>query len=1082
MSIIVQYLRLQKKHEADYGERTVVLMQIGTFLECYQYDITYCTTPEAKVDKEGNIWNESIGHAIELSVVLNSILTQEDKGEPYGITNPHKVGFPIIAYEKNLATLLANDFVVVRYDQDKDTTGKVTRHLAEVQSPTMQMDNITLTRATSNVACVYIEYHKGLAGVKPRYDNFVITTGAAVVDVITGQNRVCEFYSKAEDQIHAVQELYRFLISHYPRELIVHVNDMPPGFDQHTDVTPNPYVKYLERILELRRFDRLTVHVNAVPADYKKIPYQIEALNKVFRKPTVAPAPGLRLNIIQKRNDRIIEELGLERMNYGRIAYMLLMQHCYAHNPEIIARLAKPDLQWLDEQRHLILAHNAIVQLDLVPNQERALRARKKAEIDSLMAVLDHNQTHLGRRVLNTLLQNPMLDPTEIRTYYDMVDEMSRDTEQKEPLWLILDRQLKELPDVGRLQRKLEIKLISPKELAVLYGAYTKVISIYVTVMQTKSPVLHSQMLNPADVAGFNEFMARFGAIIDFAALECCHVDTSESGVKWMEFADCPFKAGCYPDLDEQTRNLVAMEATLQAIVDHLNGFLAHTRGKKIEFKSAKKKQGAKKQDPTETILTTTVAKANELSTARIDVNLCGTLQVLPHTTSERMLTSDRIMALTSGIDQIRGWMRQRLLAIYDSLLDEMVNKYTFYAGMANLIAKLDLIHSYAKVTKLYSYYRPDIIMTPAGAVEASYLEARELRHPIIERIIDGVYVTNDIALGIRPAGLPPLQPEIPSSQGGLIFGVNQVGKSSLTKAVALMVVMAQIGCFVPARLRYIPYANIITRITGTDRMLEHKSTFAVELEELRTMLRQAKGRTLGVGDEIAHGTETHSGMAITGSALLSLIKSRSSFLFATHMHELLDLSSIKAIPPNTMRVCHLSISYDETTKTLIYDRKLREGAGASIYGLMVARSLDLPAEFIDQAHVLLHEITGANTELVATNTSRYNREFYPDTCAMCGRSRAQVQIDTHHIIEQGQADDKQMVHKVIKAPDGTFIEIGAMHKNAKDNLIGLCRDCHVTLHKQKKELEAVTIANGTLIRVKPEQIVRQGLILAVTA
>lgn len=1058
--LIIEYLNQQKKYEQQYGERTVVLMQIGSFYEIYGYDPTYCTSDEAKKDKEGNVWNEPIGHALELSTVLNCVLAREDNSGPYSIYNPFKVGFPMIAYEKNRDTLLASDYVIVRIDQVKGAkpkSGPVERYVAEVCSPTMQLDNITLTRPTSNIACIYIEYHQG---IRNRYENFVITTGAAVVDVITGQNRVCEFYSKAEDQVHAVQELYRFLITHYPRELIVHINDMPLGLDKHSEDAPNPYVKYLERVLELRRVDRLTTHVNIVPGDYKKLPYQIEFLNKLFNKQLSAQAPvvGMQLNIIQKRNDRIIEELGLERMNYGRIAYMLLMQHCHSHNADIIAKLSKPDLQWIDSNRHLILTHNAIVQLDLVPNKDNVSKLRKRTEIDSLMSILDQNQTHLGRRVLHTLLQNPMLDPNEIRTYYDMVDEMLINISDKYTLWKILDLQLKELPDIGRLQRKLEIKLITPKELAVLYGAYIKIINIYVTIMNAKTPILHSQMLSPEDVNNFNGFLARFCSMIDFEALECCHLDTStESNLKWMEFVDSPIKPGFYPDLDEQTRALTTAENNLQHIVDHLNGFLSHTRGKKLEFKAAKKKQGAKKQDPTGTVLTTTAAKANELGLEQIDTNLCGVIQVQAYTASDRIITSDRITALCNTIDGIKMWMRQRLLGIYDSIIEEMSTKYTFYVPIASLVAKLDLVHSYAKTSNLYNYYRPAIVTDDS---DSSYLEAKDIRHPIIERIIDGAYVTNDILLG---------HGNHERSNGMLLFGVNQTGKSSLAKAVALNIIMAQAGCFVSSQLRYKPYSKIITRITGNDNIFKSQSSFALEMTELRTILRQADESTLVIGDELCHGTESHSGMALTGSAILSLIKNKSTFMFATHMHELLNLESIRNITNDKMRVCHLSILYDELAKTLIYDRKLQEGAGESIYGLMVAKSLELPKDFIDQAHEILLEITGENKNIVAPNKSRYNSKVYVDSCAICNRNKTQVSLHTHHIVEQNTANEKGFVSKSIAADGGTDISKGLMHKNVKDNLIVLCEECHISLHSNKQELETLSTGNGKIIRIKPD-------------
>jgi len=1046
MGIISEYLTLQKQSQLEHGPKTVVLLQVGVFYEIYQYCPEYCSSDLSRIDKNGVVWNVGIGHAINLSVVLNSLLTYENKNEPYSISNCHKVGFPIISYEKNLSTLLSNDYVVKRYDQRKDDKDHVTRFLAETQNPTMQLDNITLTTSSSNVASIYIEYHHHPKSSLHNYDNFVITTGVSVVDIITGNNRVAEFYSKTNDQIYAVQELYRFLISHYPRELILNIADMPPGLDSHSDSLPNPYFKYLERILELRRFNRITVNVNKVPPDYKKIPYQIEFLNKLFSK----PSPSSRLNIVQKRNENIIESLGLERLNYGRIAYMLLMQHCYIHNSKIIASLSNPDVEWIDEHKHLILTHNAIIQLDLISPLK--LQGDKSSEIDSLMSVLDHTQTHLGKRLLHSMLQNPMLDPIEINSYYTMVSEMlSSDT----PLWLILDRQLKELTDIGRLQRKLEIKLISPKELTVLFSSYIKIVNIYITVHQTNSPVLHSKMLQPSDVSGFNSFLTYFSPIIDFDALECCYIDTSESGEKWLEFVDCPIKIGNNRELDEKREKLMEAEKMLQDIVDHLNGFLTHTRGKKIEFKAGKKRPGAKKQDTPGTVLTTTAAKASELTKSPINNILCGKIEVVAYTASDKIITSDKISELCKFIDDNRMWMRQFLYGMYDNILDQMFSNYSFYLGIATFVAKLDLIHSYAKVSSLYNYHRPDIIADDRGV---SYLEARELRHPIIERIIDGVYVTNDIFLG---------DGNDTRSGGIVLFGVNQTGKSSLSKALALNIIMAQIGCFVPSKLRYVPYAKIITRISGSDNIFKGQSSFALEMSELRTILRQADGRTLVIGDEIAKGTETNSGMAIAAASILSLVKSGTSFMFATHMHDLLKLSSIKNLTKDKVKICHLAVDYDSVIDSLIYNRKIMDGCGTSIYGLVVAKSLGLPDEFMNLANTVLVEITGKNSELVATTKSRYNGKVYIDVCAMCDKTSTQIQLHTHHIIEQKNANGGNMVRKIINGKNGEIIDVGMMHKNAKDNLITLCKECHVELHRKKEELETLTLATGTIVILK---------------
>ena len=1076
MTIITEYLNIQKEHEKKYGERTVVLMQIGAFYEIYEYSVEYCTSEEAKIDREGNVWNESIGHAINISVVLNCVLTYENGNEPYGVSNPHKVGFPVISYEKNRATLLANDYTVIRVDQQKNggAKGPMRRFVAEVCSPTMQLDHIGLNRPTSNIACIYIEYQQGAikGNFRSKFDNFLITTGIAVVDVITGQNRVCEFYSKSDDQIHPVQELYRFLISHYPRELIIHIGDMPDELSHHSDANPNPYIDYLYKALELQRFDRLTTHVNEVPQDYSKIAYQIEFLNKIFNKEWAAShsrrdedVTGIRLNIVQKRNEKIIEDLGFERMNYGRIAYMLLMQHCHYHNTDIISRLSKPDLEWLDDKKHLILTHNAIVQLDLIPEIGKAVARRRRTQIDSLMSVLDQNQTHLGRRYLHNLLQNPMSDPEDIQTFYSMVGEMLACKVQEDPLWLYLERQLKELPDIGRLQRKLEIKLITPKELAVLYKAYIKIINIYLCILNSQAPTLHKQLFAQEDSNSFNQFIARFSRILNFEALECCHVDTSsESNSRWMEFADNPILPGIYSDIDEQYQRLLTAETTLQQIVDHLNTFLVRTTGKKLAYKSAKKKQGATKQDPTGTVLTTTISKANTLGLAPVDVNLCGTLQISAYTSSERIITSDRISAICAEIDTVRMWMRQRILSVYESVIEEMANKYTFYVAVATFVAKVDLVHSYSKVSYRYHYHCPEIV-PPEKDGDVSFIQVREIRHPIIERIIDGAYVTNDIALGSNTSNENKQGDDLEQSNGILLFGINTAGKSSLAKALGLNVIMAQAGCYTPSRMRYRPYKKIITRLSGSDNIFKGESSFAVEMTELRTILRQADSNTLVIGDELCKGSETHSGMAITGSAILWLIERKCSFLFATHMHELLNLSYINNIPPEILRICHLSICYNDDTDSLIYDRKIKPGSGSSLYGLMVAKSLGLPVDFINKANEMLLEITKQNKEVLVPKRSRYNGKVYVDSCVICGKTKLDTELQTHHIIEQSTAINN-IVTKTFTV-NGQSSKLGTMHKNSKDNLIVLCRTCHADLHSSGKELEALTGSQGEIIRVK---------------
>ena len=1036
MKMSIEYFTLQKQHEKQYGERTIVLYQCGIFYEIYEFCPSDCRDEKYKIDKDTGIkYDYGIGHAISLSVTLNCVLSTGSSDKPYSVKNPHKIGFPIISYEKNLATLLANDYVVVKVDQFG--TGKsVTRAVTEILSPTMQIDTISLNRSTSNIACIYIEYQKG----SHNYDNILITTGVSVIDIIKGQNKVCEYYSKLDDQVQPIQELYRFLISHAPRELVIHLSDMPPGLDINTDDKPNKYIKYLERVLELRRFDRLTVNINSVPVDYKKIPYQIEFLNKVFTK-QVGPKQKSMLKIIQKRNDKIISDLGMENMTYGRISYLLLLQHCHSYNPATILKLSKPNLQWLDDKYHLILTHNAIVQLDLIPQKEN--KHRRKAEIDSLLSVLDHNRTHLGKRVLENLLQNPMLDPVEIQSYYDMVEEMGTKTVEGDPLWFVLDKLLKELPDIGRLQRKLELKLISPKELSMLYSAYIKIINIYVLILNNKVPILHSKLLSQEDVKSFNEFINRFGLIINFDNMECSSTDViPDSKDKILEFSICPIKPGIYDDIDKLNDRLVIAENGLQLIVDHLNSFLTKTVGKKIKIGNAKsqKGQGAKKQGPDIAILLTTTSKASTLASSRIDTNLCGVLHFTGYTTTDKKISSDIIDYYCQEIDTVKMDLRKKLYVIYESLIDEMVGTYTFYTAIAGLVAKVDLLHSYALVADKYNYHKPELDTSDGP----SYFQARDIRHAISERLIDGIYITNDLSLGRGSV-------EENRANGILLFGLNQSGKSTLTKAIGLMIIMAQCGCYVAGKLKYKPYNKIITRMAGGDNIFTGQSSFNVEMTELRTIMRNCDEHTLSLCDELAKGSENHSAGAIIVAAVRTLIRKNSTYISSTHQHHLVDMPQITSIDKSKLKIMHLSV--DEKDQTLIYDRKLKDSAGSSVYGVLVVKSLGFPDEFMNDANEVLSYILGNSSNILDTKTSRHNSEVYIHECARCNRTRLQVELHTHHIKEQNLANKRGLIEH--------------FHKNIKDNLIVLCCDCHIHLHKEGLELETIETSEGKLVRLK---------------
>ena len=205
------------------------------------------------------------------------------------------------------------------------------------------------------------------------------------------------------------------------------------------------------------------------------------------------------------------------------------------------------------------------------------------------------------------------------------------------------------------------------------------------------------------------------------------------------------------------------------------------------------------------------------------------------------------------------------------------------------------------------------------------------MRHPIIERIqTDIEYISNDICLGKKNEE---------TLNGMLLYGCNAVGKSSLMKAVGLNIIMAQTGMFVSSsEFRYSPFNYIFTRISDNDNIFKGQSSFAVEMSELRSILNRSDKNSIVLGDELCSGTESVSAQSIFAASVIKLAKKNINFVFATHLHELYKMSDIKEL--DNVKSYHLKVIFEEETKKLIYDRKLEEGNGPTIYGLEVCKAM----------------------------------------------------------------------------------------------------------------------------------------------
>lgn len=283
----------------------------------------------------------------------------------------------------------------------------------------------------------------------------------------------------------------------------------------------------------------------------------------------------------------------------------------------------------------------------------------------------------------------------------------------------------------------------------------------------------------------------------------------------------------------------------------------------------------------------------------------------------------------------------------------------------------------------------------------------------------------------------------IDGNQRHLLGDFTVVHNSSVMKAVGLSIIMAQAGLYVPAsQYQFSPYHHLLTRILGNDNLFKGLSSFAVEMCELRGILRRADRHSLVLGDEICHGTETISAVALVASAVITLTERGSNFLFATHLHQLSQLTQVTQLP--NVAMYHLSVRFDQTTGQITYERQLKKGSGYPIYGLEVAKAMDLPVNFLDLANQIRKQLMGLDHELVSRKSSNYNTNLYLSQCAIPNcRNPATM---THHIKFQMTSDSSGFIQHI--------------QKNHKSNLLPICNQCHQKIHNTQPG-ETCYIING---------------------
>jgi DNA mismatch repair protein MutS len=707
-----------------------------------------------------------------------------------------------------------------------------------------------------------------------------------------------------------------------------------------------------------------------------------------------------------------IEFLDLERHPYTTEALALLIDFIIEHDESIIEKMNRP--QFLGSKRYMYIGNNAMEQLSVI--------SRDPSEI-TLLHLIDKTSTAFGKRLLKERLLNPICDKELLEERYDLTEKLSKNIESYET-------HLKQIYDLERIARRIKLRKLHPVELTYIAMSLESILNLLSDAKESKLEV---------DSRLQDESREMLTVLNDTFKLEVC------AKFRIEQINDNLFKDGIYPAIDSIVKRQQSEVDKMDSVALHIESLFENKTPKKYATVSYLESEGYHIN------LTKNRFALIEKNLKESFVTVDNKHHFFKDFNYKQLKNNVKLQApLFENITQSYETSQVKLVSLvkqrYIESLDLLENRFSLLLDrLISFIANIDVAISNAKSSKVMNLTRPII-------QSGNFYEAIALRHPIIEANDErGIYVPNDIFLG-KCNGTSHNHITLNASDnkdvfGVLLYGINSSGKSSLMKSIGLSIILAQAGFFVPAvELKFGLYDKIFTRIVSKDNLYRGLSTFAVEMMELKNIFNRADENSLILGDEISQGTETESALAIVSAAILKLISLKSTFIFATHLHQLGNIKEIQRV--NQLIFLHLGIRYDQKSDSLIYNRVLQLGQGDSLYGLEFAKSLHIDKEFLQTAQAIRESLNNSQSDiknLQKQKRSRYNKELYLSRCALCQESVE----DVHHISEQKEANKNGSIEH--------------FHKNHKYNLIPLCKKHHKMVHDGKVVISGFMMTNEGL-------------------
>ena len=567
----------------------------------------------------------------------------------------------------------------------------------------------------------------------------------------------------------------------------------------------------------------------------------------------------------------------------------------YIHDTQKTSVGRFTSLELSENSAYLTLDYNALRNLELTSTMRTG---NKKG---SLLAVLDSTRTAMGKRMLKQWIERPLRSPARIMARLDAVDSLMKHSMQTRQL----EESLENIYDLERLMTRIVYKKANPRDLRALCATAQELPELkYILSQFDDSTLLIKLEKSISD-------LQKIADLIDRAIVPDPPVLLKDGGV---------IREGFDQNLDE-LRNIMTNGSSLIEKICEQEKEKTGIRNLKI-------------------VTHKTFGFCLEVTRSYYDKIPDYYIRKQTLTNAERFIT-DELKKAENSVLGAKDKALQLEQELYSQVRDYLAQALVQVQETASSIAQIDVLVSFAETASKNNYYKPEISID-------GILDIRDGRHPVVEQMLqEDVFVPNNVYLDTNQNRL------------SIITGPNMSGKSTYMRQTALIVLMAQMGSFVPASYAKISAVDrIFTRVGASDDLSAGESTFMVEMKEVAEILKYATKDSLVILDEVGRGTSTFDGISIARAVAEHICNARNlgcKTLFATHYHELISLE--QEMPG----IKNYSIAVRKGRDGIRFLRKIVPGGTDDSYGIDVAKLAGLPNKVIERARQLLHEMEENN-------------------------------------------------------------------------------------------------------------------------